>query len=313
MDIVKDEKRHAELVQFFIRQFAILYKPDEKLARKQGGQQTIHRSKVYKECKHHTFPLTRTLYVKLKSLSLSSNMQIQLSNMLDCAYQIYILIREEQEATLQGSPVFSCENYPLVHFPHKSVVEYKNAESCAQDFQRRNHLGAFNDKFPLRKQLRDAARPLPYIDSVMTLLNILCDGPIYVDRTAFAMMVGGLLNCNDLQFTSCEVFNSLAFPLALIVSQLTIDSRLSPFQCTLLKSIDFSEGQLLCIASLPFQVSMRSNDDTFREVLTKDGSIIVEFLYISQHDSNVYSHFVVLRSSNSGALLAFDMQSAKPF
>lgn len=77
-----------------------------------------------------------------------------------------------------------------------------------------------------------------YVDELMGLANILCDGAIYVDRKAFLMLLSSLMHLQPDQFILPEVMNSINFPLETIMSSLVFDFKLNPYT---LKRIEVKE------------------------------------------------------------------------
>jgi hypothetical protein len=130
----------------------------------------------------------------------------------------------------------------------------------------------------------------------MGLLNVLCDGPIYNDRTAFLMIVSALLRIPGNVLTNSLFFNPLKFPLTYALNLLVFDCLFRPYTIKLVQHITYKEENIYRIGSTPFLLdSDGPNEKLFSETLSGYGSLVFEFVFFTVDTCIPHSHFIVIR------------------
>jgi hypothetical protein len=187
-----------------------------------------------------------------------------------------------------------------MYFPHRKFVNKTNYYYMVKDFQLPNNTG-FSTRFPFKESIFKNASHTHYIDELMGLLCVLCDGPLYVDRTAFCMMLCALLRVPPATLLNDFLLTPDSFPLRTVLSIFVTDNQLSDYNCYPIGKISPENfGNPYKLAN--FTKLFVDNDRLLEGVLDGRGSLVLEFVYMMVNDSFPQTFFVVVRRDTNNEL-----------
>ena len=149
--------------------------------------------------------------------------------MIELALQTNSHIQEEAtelDWTYTGAPFFSSVNYRLMNFPHLHM--HRDRSSKIRHFQHTTNSSPFNTTFKFKKSIVELQK-IHYIDEIMGLLCILNDGPMYIERRAFVMLLSALLRTEPKRLLDPLFLNPIHFPFTWAMSWLVFDRQLNNY------------------------------------------------------------------------------------